>query len=312
MITTNRALVPQPEFKQEITWPKLSSSIFVDYTCIGARDKQWTPKRCEDRVVVNDAVVALIDGATSVNAADSYWGLNAAELAAQCLRRHLETKAKDYTSAKDLLISANERLQQVLQKRCASPDYNAGPSAAAAVVKIHKDMAFDIAACGDCIVCGCRYDGKWVQFTQDLLPMGRKALNEFVKPNEPGLSAEQQEERRALLADAKYRRKFLYNKHVAVANGDPDFGAIDGLLQVTPTYSFLEYPTVVVMTDGAFFPKPKVGESAAIATCKLLQQLDWSPNAVASEIFKLKNEARLVDLGGKTFDDLSLLVMQAR
>ncbi len=305
---TARHLVPLPEARG-LLGPFHRPLPTFDFVCLGARDKDWNPKPSEDRIVITSQLVAVVDGATSVDPTLTYHGLNAAQFAAEHLRRFCLKNAGRYASAADVLVEANTAFGRILRRADPEPDFAAGPSASAALVMFHPNGQFDVAACCDCIVCARRADGRWEQLTCDLLPQARVTLKNAVNPDEPGIGDLARATRLRSLSDPRFRRAFLYNQHIAVMNGDPKFGTEPGLLQYRPKLPLDQYSMIVIMSDGAFYPNFVVGESPALATCFRLEKLNFSPRRVAWEIFTLKEQARSLDLGGKAFDDLTLLAI---
>jgi hypothetical protein len=284
----------------------MPTAISVETAAIGARDKNWLPKKSEDRHISTANVTAVIDGATSVNPDARYGGLNPAEFAAEFLSLYIKRRSHHHTSAKELLTKANTIFRKCLSRysQGAPLDFASGPSAAAALVMFHGDHTFDVAACADCVVCARTHSGTWVQLTRDLIPVARAALERHVNVNQAGISAEEKQQREALLKKNTFRRNFIYNNDCAVFNGDPKFVQC-GKIQATDRLPISVYSHLVIMSDGAFAKTP-------LETCQRLElsgKNAFNPTTVAEQIFAEKGAAREIDRAGKAFDDLTLSVV---
>jgi hypothetical protein len=212
-------------------------------------------KGSEDTFAVRDnTFFAVIDGATSMVAHDMD-GLTPAAYLARFITRcvnEMQGPMRDDVTAADVFMAINSAFRLFL--RAAFPDVAAegkyGPSAAAAMVKLHADGTYTYAQVADCFIVEVRTDGTLLLVTPDQLvgvdngsmASARQRLRDGVPPEE-------------ILADPKVRailkeNRLKNNVVFGVLNGEPE---VQNLL-CHGRRSLDGVAALVVLSDGMVIP----------------------------------------------------------
>lgn len=248
----------------------------------------------EDSIVLNEKinVYGVFDGATPLIPFKDENGMNGAYLASNIFKDYFFRLYRSTLSLVEGIMAANRMLREHMEKyKVNQAKYENLWSTCAAIIKIEKDRKIAYAQLGDCMIIAEYQDGTIKALTRDTV----KDISYRAKA-----WREEQRKHGVKIPDEVYyqdrTQQLIFNR--SLANKENGYAVANGEEEVL---NFIQYgevniseiKTLLLMTDGLFYPKYSIEE-----TFKKIQTIGLDVYAVELGQYEKSNNLRSDDKTG--------------